>query len=100
MGRGPMSEGDGPTSEPGYAEALAELEAILDELEDGEVDIDRLADRVRRAAALVELCRGRVEDARVEVTRIVAELDGDEVATAAPTVAGTSPGPPGADRGE
>ena len=67
-------------SEPGYSEAMEELEAILAELEDGDVDIDRLAARVRRAAELVELCRARVDDARVEVVRIVAEID--EVAAA------------------
>ena len=63
-----------PAGAPGYTDALAELESILVELEDGEVDIDRLAERVKRAAELLELCRGHVEAARVEVTRIVAEL--------------------------
>ena len=33
---------------PNYAEALAELDTILDELESADVDVDRLADRVRR----------------------------------------------------
>jgi exodeoxyribonuclease VII small subunit len=100
---------DHETGQPGYAEAMAELDAILDELEDGEVDIDHLADRVKRAATLVELCRGRVEDARLEVTRIVAELDGDSLTS--PTVpiglapdgrsdAEASPVRPGADGGE
>ena len=72
----------------GYAEALAELEDILAELEDGDVDIDRLAERVRRAAELLELCRGRIEDARVEVTRIVAELAMD------PSLSGGAPTAP------
>jgi exodeoxyribonuclease VII small subunit len=76
---------------PGYAEASAELEDILAELEDGDVDIDRLAERVRRAAELLELCRGRIEDARVEVTRIVAEL-----ATDPPSLSGAPPQPDGA----
>ncbi len=66
---------------PGYADALDELEEILAELEDGDVDIDRLAERVRRAAELLEVCRGRIEDARVEVTRIVAELATDPPST-------------------
>jgi exodeoxyribonuclease VII small subunit len=92
-------QGDDPTSEPGYAEALAELEAILDELEDGEVDVDRLADRVRRAAALVELCRGRVDEARVEVTRIVAELDGDPSMPAPTTESESRPAGRGVERG-
>jgi len=77
--------------EPGYADALAELEEILAELEDGDVDIDRLADRVRRAAELLEVCRGRIEDARVEVTRIVAELDADAPAARAPVASPNEP---------
>jgi exodeoxyribonuclease VII small subunit len=65
--------------EPGYADAMAELETILAELEGDHVDVDRLADRVARAAALIELCRTRIETARVDVTRIVASLeDGDD----------------------
>ncbi|NCY15904.1 MAG: exodeoxyribonuclease VII small subunit [Actinobacteria bacterium] len=65
----------------GYAEAVAELEEILDELESEEVDVDRLAAQVKRAADLIELCRGRLGEARTEITRIVADLellDGDE----------------------
>lgn len=63
---------DQPT---GYADAVAELEEILAELEADDVDVDRLAEQVKRAADLIELCRTRLEDARVEVTRIVADLD-------------------------
>lgn len=59
----------------GYADAVAELEEILAELEADDVDVDRLAEQVRRAADLIELCRGRLENAEVEVTRIVADLD-------------------------
>lgn len=55
----------------GYAEAMAELEAILAELEGDEVDVDRLATQVRRATALIELCRARVEAARFEVTQLL-----------------------------
>ena len=63
------------TDDVGYAEAVSELEDILGELEADDVDVDRLAERVRRAADLIELCRGRLTDARVEITRIVADLE-------------------------
>jgi len=63
------------TEQPGYAEAVAELEEILAELEADDVDVDRLAERVKRAADLIESCRTRLAEARVEVTRIVADLD-------------------------
>ena len=59
----------------GYGQAVAELEAILAELEGQAVDVDRLADRVRRASALIRLCRERVGSARIEIERIVADLD-------------------------
>lgn len=65
----------------GYAEAVAELEEILSELEGDDVDVDHLAAQVKRAADLIELCRGRLDLARTEITRIVADLellDGDE----------------------
>jgi exodeoxyribonuclease VII small subunit len=58
----------------GYADALAELERILGELEDDTVDVDVLAARVRRAADLLRLCRDRIASARVEVESIVADL--------------------------
>ncbi|MET0728797.1 MAG: exodeoxyribonuclease VII small subunit [Acidimicrobiales bacterium] len=61
--------------EIGYGEALAELEGILDEIEDDAVDVDVLATRVRRAAELLRVCRDRIASARVEVTQIVADLE-------------------------
>ncbi|MEJ5256101.1 MAG: exodeoxyribonuclease VII small subunit [Acidimicrobiales bacterium] len=54
-----------------YAAAVAELEAILSELEGDDVDVDRLADQVRRAAALVRFCRSRILEARVEIEQIL-----------------------------
>src|SRR3954470_11047079 len=59
----------------GYADAVEELEQIVAELDGDDVDVDVLAERVKRAADLVQLCRKRIDAARVEVTRIVADLD-------------------------
>ncbi len=60
-----------------YAEALAEVEAFLDELEDDSLDVDLLATRVARAAELIARCRDRIDGARLEVERIVATFDDD-----------------------
>jgi exodeoxyribonuclease VII small subunit len=70
-----MAMADDPVAEIGYADALAELETILEEIEDDAVDVDVLAARVKRAAELLRVCRARITAARVEVTQIVAELD-------------------------
>jgi exodeoxyribonuclease VII small subunit len=68
------------TDSIGYADAVSELEEILADLESDDVDVDHLATQVKRAADLIELCRGRLDLARTEITRIVADLellDGD-----------------------
>lgn len=59
----------------GYADALDELDTILRELEGSDVDVDRLADRVARAADLIALCRDRIGDARIRIDEVIADLD-------------------------
>ena len=63
------------TEELGYAEAMAELEGILDELEGDDLDVDVLAERVRRASELLTVCRGRITRAQADVDRIVTDLE-------------------------
>ena len=58
-----------------YLEATEELETILGELEGEQVDVDRLAEQVRRASALIAGLRERIEGARLEVETAVAELE-------------------------
>ena len=65
-----------PETEPvGYADALGELDTILRELEGSDVDVDRLADRVARAADLIALCRDRIGNARLRIDEVIADLD-------------------------
>jgi exodeoxyribonuclease VII small subunit len=62
-------------SEPGYSDAMAELERILAELEGDDLDVDVLAERVQRAAELLTLCRARITRAQEDVDRIVTDLE-------------------------
>lgn len=74
----PTAEATAPDDGPepaGYAEATAELEAILAEIEGEDVDVDVLTAKVARAARLIRWCRARLDGARVDVERIVAEID-------------------------
>jgi exodeoxyribonuclease VII small subunit len=66
------------TETPSFRAAMDELEGILERIEGEEVDIDRLAEELRRAAVLLELCRGKIRKAEVEVTQIVQSLERDE----------------------
>jgi exodeoxyribonuclease VII small subunit len=64
-------------AEPSFRAAMDELEGILERIEGEEIDIDRLAEELRRAAQLLDLCRGKIRKAEVEVTQIVQSLEQD-----------------------
>jgi exodeoxyribonuclease VII small subunit len=75
--------------EPGYAAATAELEQILAEIESGDADLDVLAEKVERAAALLAVCRQRLAATETKVKKVTAEIaaaletpakDGDDTA--------------------
>ena len=61
-----------------FRDAMDELEGILERIEGEEIDIDRLATELRRAAQLLDLCRGKIRKAEVEVTQIVQSLEENE----------------------
>jgi exodeoxyribonuclease VII small subunit len=59
----------------GYADAMHELTEILDELERDDLDVDVLAERVKRASELIALCRARIARAQADVDAIVTDLE-------------------------
>ena len=65
---------------PTYAEALGELEGIVAEIESEAIDVDVLAERVKRATYLISLCKGKLRETEAEVTKVLSKLEaeGDE----------------------
>ncbi len=57
-----------------YGQALEELEDLLEELEDADLDVDHLAERVARGVELVRFCRDRLAVVTNDVDQVVAEL--------------------------
>jgi exodeoxyribonuclease VII small subunit len=45
---------------PTYEEALAELERLVQHMEDGQLPLDQMLANYRRGAELLELCRSRL----------------------------------------
>lgn len=58
-----------------WADAISELELILTKLDDDALDVDVLAAQVARAAELIALCRDRIANTKLEVERIVGDID-------------------------
>jgi len=71
-----MTENDPSTTDDiGYADAVAELDEILAELDNDGIDIDVLSELVERAAHLIAICRSRISAAQQRVVNIVENLE-------------------------
>ncbi len=46
-----------------YEQALAKLEQLTNEMEDGRISVDQLAERLSEAQKLLEYCRARLTSA-------------------------------------
>jgi exodeoxyribonuclease VII small subunit len=62
-------------AELGFTAAIRELEEILGRVEGEDVDLDRLAEELKRAADLLDLCRAKIRKADLEVGQIVQKLE-------------------------
>ena len=58
-----------------FGQAMERLESILRKIEEEEIDIDELGERVKEATRLIELCRAKIRKADLEVTQIVQSLE-------------------------
>lgn len=61
----------------GYAQAMAEIESILAELDSPNVDVDVLGAKVTRASELITWCSDRIAAAEFTVKQLVESLDID-----------------------
>jgi exodeoxyribonuclease VII small subunit len=57
-----------------YQLAMEELEAIVQEVENAEISIDQLAEKVKRASELINFCKKTLHTAEVEVNNILKEI--------------------------
>ena len=52
-----------------------ELEAIVASIESGELDIDALTDKVKRASELITFCKDKLTKTDKELQKLLEELD-------------------------
>jgi len=61
-----------------YAQAMAELNALVERMQSEELDIDELSGAVKRAMELIHLCRTKIRSAEIEVKKIIEESEKQE----------------------
>jgi exodeoxyribonuclease VII small subunit len=63
------------SKEPNYTEAFEELQEIVLEIEQGEISVDSLSEKVKRAAVLIKICKAKLVSTEEDVARILKELE-------------------------
>lgn len=60
-----------------YTEAFEELKIIVSEIEEGEITVDELSEKVKRAAELIKICKEKLSSTEEDVNKILKEMDGN-----------------------
>ena len=58
-----------------YSKAVQRLEEIITKIENEEIDIDELSEKVKEAVSLVKLCKDKIEKAEMEVKEVVEKFE-------------------------
>lgn len=58
-----------------YQEAVGKLRQIVNEIENGDLDVDLLSEKVREATRLIKLCKEKLYKVNEEVKKVLEELD-------------------------
>ena len=57
-----------------YTEAFEELQGIVAEIEQGEINVDELSEKVKRATELIKICKAKLSSTEEDVNKILKEL--------------------------
>uniref|UniRef100_UPI00321786BA exodeoxyribonuclease VII small subunit n=1 Tax=uncultured Draconibacterium sp. TaxID=1573823 RepID=UPI00321786BA len=58
-----------------YNEAMAEIEDILEKIENEELDVDELAEKVKRVSVLLKTCKDKLTKTNEQVEAILKEME-------------------------
>ena len=61
-----------------YTKAFDELQQIVADIEDGEISVDELREKVKRASELITVCKSKLTSTEEDVNQILKELEKDE----------------------
>ena len=69
------------TQKVNYIKAFEELQRIVSEIEQGEISVDELSEKVKRAAYLIKICKSKLATTEEDVNKILKELDNTTIDT-------------------
>ncbi len=61
-----------------YTDSFNELQNIVTEIEKGEISVDELSEKVKRAAELIKICKAKLTSTEEDVSKILKELENNQ----------------------
>jgi exodeoxyribonuclease VII small subunit len=58
-----------------YTEAFEELQGIVEEIENGQITVDELSEKVKRATYLIKICKTKLTSTEEDVSKILKDLE-------------------------
>jgi exodeoxyribonuclease VII small subunit len=58
-----------------YSTAITELEGIVRDIESGEIDVDVLTEKVKRASELIKFCKDKLRNTQEAVEKTLVDIE-------------------------
>ncbi len=67
------------TKDLSYEKAVEEIETIIKDIEYGELSVEEVNEKIKRAAYLLEYCKKKLGKTKKELNKLLDNIDLDEV---------------------
>ena len=61
-----------------YEAAFTELQELISDIENGEISVDQLSEKVKRASVLIQFCKDKLRATELDVEKILEDLKREE----------------------
>lgn len=61
-----------------YEAAFTELQELISDIENGEISVDQLSEKVKRASVLIKFCKDKLRATELDVEKILEDLKREE----------------------
>lgn len=61
-----------------YEAAFTELQELIADIENGEISVDQLSEKVKRASVLIQFCKDKLRATELDVEKILEDLKREE----------------------
>ena len=62
-----------------YSKAMQKIDNIIEKIENENIDVDELSEKVKEAVGLIKVCKDKIEKSEIKVKQVVDSLESDDI---------------------